>query len=957
MMRNPCHHAKMMSLALAIVLGVASAAPPFVAQTPKGNPRVSKRPGSEGRKTGPATSASNTQTMLPTAKHLVEITQYTLQQVKSAGVPDEIIRQLSPLEDQLFVGTDSFLSALQKAIGIQPAAMYQTTILQSATLPHPPHSPMTDPPLFEVTAYGLEQMQAKGVPADVTGKLEPILNQEYIGANNFLNALNNSIGEAALAKQQTRILAYTILPKTDVVFKITTQNLQKMQAAGVPADLIRKVTPLINQEFFGLNNYLDALKQAIGGEIPSQCQPTFVQFGLYASALGHPYAQTRLAMSVVKKDGDTTTITTGNSIFPEPVDPATGQPVDPFTRPPGTNFLPTIYTNAFDGLGNEIPNTLPSTPTNPYNLHDGDPVVSQINRASPTDDLRGIFAAVTRLASKREKEGSEVEALRRDIEEGIDILEGYPVAQRLYSGFPLLHYTGPEKVKKVIPVLDTQGQTVGGNVNVRQIWYDSHIESDTAFVDPSAVMNVPWTVTYTVDVLNRGEDDFSPFVMYVDPSFGSPLPHVAMDQSFFPIGDGTRTLFKIKMAPGKYFNLTYTWGWRMHPPRVQVFENANKKISLEGEPPKTLVQWEQSVFCNPQSICETGEPPYIRCKPDEPRYDLQGNPTPCEQRVISIIQAKIGEAAPEKQMWRALHDAREAARDARNAASEDARQRNYKFVLARIVEAQSAFEDWRDRTRLPQGDELMNAASNATLVSQLDGATLPDALRQTFAASKYPLSGQIKVSVLNRGSAWLVSDELDGPRYTIRLKENQFSIYRGIFYGVDVDKSTDLTLLYVNNTLYGELSDRSNNIADSIRIDFSKWGLRNTRFAVTIYNGDFFEHGYQNVDFGGARGWENQFKSSVKVGGSGCWFTFGRVHWWMNIPNDPPAAGSPDSCESNPHNPMSGDLAVVIKPASIEPYTPGRHKVVLNYQYEPSRRLRLYQFDPIHHDVAVLSLH
>jgi hypothetical protein len=29
----------------------------------------------------------------------------------------------------------------------------------------------------------------------------------------------------------------------------------------------------------------------------------------------------------------------------------------------------------------------------------------------------------------------------------------------------------------------------------------------------------------------------------------------------------------------------------------------------------------------------------------------------------------------------------------------------------------------------------------------------------------------------------------------------------------------------------------------------------------------------------------------------------------------------------------------------------------LNYQYEPSRRLRLYQFDPLHHDVAVLSLH
>lgn len=941
-MRNPGHHAKWMSLVLAIVLGVVATVQPFVAQTPKGNPRISKRPTSESPKTASATNSGDTS---QPSKHLFEITEYSLQQAKAAGVPGEVTGSLAALEDQLFVGVEDFLDALKKTIGAAQAAQYQTTILRFAGLPHPPHSPMTDPPLFEVTSYGLEEMQSKGVPADVIARLQKILNQQYVGINGFLSVLKGTLGEQGLAPYQTRILAFSILPRTDVVFKITSQNLQQMQAAGVPADLIQKLSPLINQEFSGLNNYQDALKNALGGEIPARCQATFLQFGLHSFAMGHPYTQTRLAMSSVKKDGDTTTVTTGNSIFPEPIDPATGQPIDAFTRPPGTNFLPSIYTNIFDGLGNEMLNTLPSTPTNPYNLHDGEPVVSQINRASPTDDLRYIFENVTRLAGKR-KERSEIEALKKNIQEGIDILEGYDVPQRIYSGLPLLHYTGPEKVRKVVPVLDDKGQTIGGNVNVHQIWYDSHIESDTAFVEPSAVMNVPWTVTYTVDVLNRGEDDFSPFVMYVDPSFGSPLPHVAMDQSFFPMQDGTRTIFKIKMAAGKYFNLTYTWGWRMHPPRVQVFENANKKMSIEGEPAKTLVEWEQSVFCDPLSICATGEPPYIRCKPDEQRYDAQGNPTPCEQRVINIIQAKIGEAAPEKQMWRALHEARVAAR-----------QQNYKIVLARILEARSAFDDWRDRTRLPQGDELMTTGASAPLVAELDGGQLPAALRQELASHKYPLSNQVKVSVLSPGNSWLVSDELEGPRYTVRLRNDRFGIYRGIFYGVDIDKGTDLTILYVNNTIYGELSDRSNNIADSIRIDFPKWGLRGTQFSVTIYNGDFFEHGYQNVDFGGARGWENQFKSSVKIGGSGCWFTFGRVHWWMNIPNDPPAPNSEYSCDSNRNNPASGDLAVVVKPARTSPYTPGRHKVILNYQYEPSRRLRLYQFDPLHHDVAVLSLH
>jgi len=33
------------------------------------------------------------------------------------------------------------------------------------------------------------------------------------------------------------------------------------------------------------------------------------------------------------------------------------------------------------------------------------------------------------------------------------------------------------------------------------------------------------------------------------------------------------------------------------------------------------------------------------------------------------------------------------------------------------------------------------------------------------------------------------------------------------------------------------------------------------------------------------------------------------------------------------------------------------HKVHLTYNWEPSRRLRFYQFDPMHHDVAIYSVH
>jgi len=130
----------------------------------------------------------------------------------------------------------------------------------------------------------------------------------------------------------------------------------------------------------------------------------------------------------------------------------------------------------------------------------------------------------------------------------------------------------------------------------------------------------------------------------------------------------------------------------------------------------------------------------------------------------------------------------------------------------------------------------------------------------------------------------------------------------------------------VNNTIYAEI------IGDGW-VDFTKWTLRGTTLKITLLNGDYFEHGYQNVDFGGARGWENQFQSSVKSGGSGCWFTFGRAHWWMNLP-----------------------AMIVVPPAT--PYNElGLLKVYLTFNYEPSRRLRFYQFDPVHHDVAVFSIH
>ena len=176
------------------------------------------------------------------------------------------------------------------------------------------------------------------------------------------------------------------------------------------------------------------------------------------------------------------------------------------------------------------------------------------------------------------------------------------------------------------------------NVNVHQIWYDSHIESDTALLDVSTVLNEPYTITYTIDVLHRGSDDFANFIMYFDdPALTAPkppLPHFSIDGTFFPMQEGTRVVLKMKMAPGKYLNLIYHWGWRVHPPRVQVIENLNKKWVVQVPDnqgtncvTQNLLQWEQAAFGV------------------NPRADRASQ--------LAAI-AKIGELAPEKRMWQNL---------------------------------------------------------------------------------------------------------------------------------------------------------------------------------------------------------------------------------------------------------------------------------------------------------------
>ncbi|MDT8407083.1 MAG: hypothetical protein RQ715_07515, partial [Methylococcales bacterium] len=192
----------------------------------------------------------------------------------------------------------------------------------------------------------------------------------------------------------------------------------------------------------------------------------------------HPGPQARpgLATQSLSEDGSTTFVITPEGQFPA---------VDPFANPPGSNFLTTVYENMRDGNGVEMPNTLPSTPDGRYNLHDGPVTTQAIDATNPSQDLDRVIDAFESLADgvgNLDAQTFPIDVITRF---GIDVLEGNPIPGRAYSGFPMLHYNGPNKIKRVQPICQdgacdsADDVVIGGNVDIHLLYWDQHIESDT----------------------------------------------------------------------------------------------------------------------------------------------------------------------------------------------------------------------------------------------------------------------------------------------------------------------------------------------------------------------------------------------------------------------------------------------------------------------------------------------
>lgn len=652
---------------------------------------------------------------------------------------------------------------------------------------------------------------------------------------------------------------------------------------------------------------------------------------------GHPYPQPidgtpdnpAPDWTLEMADGGKTSIyQTPSAVFPEK---------NPFETSEPSNLLPTIYEPLRDSGGDIIPNTLPSTPEHPYNLHP-DPQVSEIDPRSPRWDLNRVIAELKTAVDTdygqavnqtlfRNGEGVPADPRRGGIDSprgqnvglienaanqridydrvqfAIDILEGNPV-DRSYSGIALLHYQGPDNVKTVNPATNT--------VTVHQSWQHARIMSDTMFVDPSTIPDdETWTIRYIADSLHWGEEDFAPFATFFDDprDIGISRANFGMDQSFFPMKPGHRYVFEIAMPPHRFWNLTYNWGWRVHSPRIQAIEKATKKPGG-----KNIVKWESDVF---------GE-----------------NPGGSRQAQLEAI-AMLSNLAPAKRMWFALR----AIKMTQNGEVPQS------LLPDLVAEVEAAFDDWNHRLRLPRGldyvdgyDETIVYLNNMMYggIRGLRGTTEPIFPKwQTRGAT-------LKVKLLNGDyfPHFYMNVDFGGRRGWENIYQNTiplggqgplFTFGRAYFFPnlkspAQTPAAVPGTVVPLGNTGIN-LAQYGGHTQPRAMHAIAAPALRQAILAEASKPGT------------ASRRVVSVSKQLNDVALSDASRTTDAARKAMRAVDDPIKTQ------------MGMRLADRVTTLARNPAGLGEHNVIIHYRYEPSRRLRFYQFDPMHHNEDIISVH
>ena len=213
---------------------------------------------------------------------------------------------------------------------------------------------------------------------------------------------------------------------------------------------------------------------------------------------------------------------------------------------------------------------------------------------SPNDDMHKALKDMKDAA----KNGNAAD-MQSAAQELMDILQG-TTQGRIYDGFAMLNYNRGAYMPdheaeeyKMKAVRDTgltePGLSANGDTVKRKIWevdinlfyYDGQIDSDTFLLKFNKDVQEFDTLRVNYTIYSTVREDFSPTVMLMDrrPKGSVQFPHKGEDSVWVPFSGGEVMKVTVAYPPNRLLRGVYTWGWRVHPPRIQflqpVWEHVN----------------------------------------------------------------------------------------------------------------------------------------------------------------------------------------------------------------------------------------------------------------------------------------------------------------------------------------------------------------------------------------------
>lgn len=216
--------------------------------------------------------------------------------------------------------------------------------------------------------------------------------------------------------------------------------------------------------------------------------------------------------------------------------------------------------------------------------------------ASPNDDMRDALRDMVTAAQDRDQ--TALEAAATELK---DILLG-TTEGRIYDGFSMLNWNrfkgsdfgpigvefmpadlspGDYKTKiardtgdRFISPFDGEERRIW-EIDVNMLYYDGQIDSDTFLVqfpfghDKDDVLHVNYRIFSLV------QEDFSPTLVSLDRRVAQDtvnFPNLGQDSVWIAFFPGEVTNVTVKYPPVRMIRGVYTWGWRVHPPRIQFLQ-------------------------------------------------------------------------------------------------------------------------------------------------------------------------------------------------------------------------------------------------------------------------------------------------------------------------------------------------------------------------------------------------